>query len=263
MWFSLSKHLALRSWYAMMTAINSNTLGFLLLVLGVAICIWFTGFLFKWRELGNASLALKESKKVILVELIGVTLFIAFCLPTFMVRTMAYDHNGMRYELQKDTEQIRSLDTELDYRKNNISTTDAVFPNLIYMMGAFRSFKNAIGSDSCVVRYTAPRETEPLASVFAQFSIQTDNCPTFGPGLGDFDPDEVSDTNDGMVPDAVVFHAAKGDKAADVLFMNLGNQIRMVRSYDLGRANYQVPSGGYKHRIWLQFGSKVKWNSEQ
>jgi hypothetical protein len=66
-----------------------------------------------------------------------------------------------------------------------------------------------------------------------------------------------------MVPDAIMFRAARDDGAALRLFEELGNQIKLVRSYDLpANPKYQVPPGGYAHTIWLQFGSKVKWNSE-
>ena len=80
--------------------------------------------------------------------------------------------------------------------------------------------------------------------------------------LGDMDPDETAATMRGMIPDAIVFHAARDDKAANELFMRLSNQIKLVRSYELPSVNYQTPAGGYVHTVWLQFGSKVKWNSE-
>ena len=76
-------------------------------------------------------------------------------------------------------------------------------------------------------------------------------------------PDQKTLASNGMVPYAIVFHAARDDKAALRLFEELGNQIRVVRSYDLPASpKYQVPPGGYAHAIWLQFGNNVKWNSE-
>jgi hypothetical protein len=262
-------HLVIRSWCAMVAATGNNTLGFLLWTFGLAVAAACGTLTLSWlRSSKNAGYktrfneATQQAAIPAAVEFLFMVAAVLIVLVIFIVRTIAFDHSGLRYERQENAAKIASLERDLAYRKNNISTTDAVFPNLIYMMQAFRSYKNAIGKESCVIRYTSPRETEPLASVFAQLSIQADNCPTFGPGLGDFDPDEVSDTNNGMVPEAIVFHAPKDDKAADILFMNLSNQIRMVRSYDPGRANYQIPKGGYKHTVRLQFGSNVKWNSE-
>lgn len=59
-----------------------------------------------------------------------------------------------------------------------------------------------------------------------------------------------------MVPALIVFHAARGDKAADQLFNDLGNYIRFKRSYEIR------PGSSPKNHIWLQFGTKTKWNSE-
>lgn len=66
-----------------------------------------------------------------------------------------------------------------------------------------------------------------------------------------------------MVPDAIVFHAARDDRAANELFMRLFNQIKLIRSYKMPNAtDCQSPPGGYAHTVWLQFGSQVKWNSQ-
>ena len=58
-----------------------------------------------------------------------------------------------------------------------------------------------------------------------------------------------------MVPDLIVFHAARDDRAAEQLFIGLGNQIQLKRSYE-------IPAGKAKNFVWLQFGTKTKWNSE-
>src|SRR5580658_10417637 len=100
------------------------------------------------------------------------------------------------------------------------------------MLQAFRVFRNAIGMDSCVVSVTAPPESSRMASTVAQLSIQASNCFTFGPFPSDIDPDEKTRALKGMIPDAIVFHANRDDKAALQLFDNLGNEIHLVRSYD-------------------------------
>ena len=131
------------------------------------------------------------------------------------------------------------------------------------MLQAFRAFRNAIGRDSCVVIVTAEGDSDAMASTIAQLSIQASNCATFGMSRSDMDPDLKTLASSGMVPDAIVFHAARDDGAALRLFEELGSLIRLVRSYDLpANPKYQAPPGGYAHTIWLQFGSNVKWNSE-
>jgi hypothetical protein len=82
------------------------------------------------------------------------------------------------------------------------------------MLQAFRGFRNAIGKESYVVSVTALTESAPLASTIAQLSIQASNCPTFGPFPSDMDPDQKTLASSGMVPDAIVFHAPRDDKAA-------------------------------------------------
>jgi hypothetical protein len=105
-----------------------------------------------------------------------------------------------------------------------------------------------------------------LASVIAQFSNSVSDCFTFGPFPLDLDPDYRKEALDGMVQEAIVFHAARDDKAADRLFTSLGNQIQLFRSYELPtKFKYKLPAeiAGKEHIVWLQFGPDVKWNSER
>jgi len=99
--------------------------------------------------------------------------------------------------------------------------------------------------------------------MMAQFSNSVTGCFTFGPFMiSDQNPEFEIEANDGMVPDAIVFHADKDDKAAEQLFINLGNQIKLVRSYKPALRNFQVPTPQARV-IWLQFGTDPKWNSER
>jgi hypothetical protein len=99
--------------------------------------------------------------------------------------------------------------------------------------------------------------------MMAQFSNSVTGCFTFGPFMiSDQNPEFEIEANDGMVPDAIVFHADKDDKAAEQLFINLGNQIKLVRSYKPALRNSQVPTPQARV-IWLQFGTDPKWNSER
>jgi len=73
-------------------------------------------------------------------------------------------------------------------------------------------------------------------------------------------PDVEAETMEGMVPYVIIFHAAREDSSAGVLFVELNNQIQTRRSYKMS-AKLIAPKPP-KHFIWLQFGSQSKWNSE-
>jgi hypothetical protein len=278
--FTAICHLALRSWFAMVAAFSTNTLGFLLGLFGVAFCIWMANVLWDWWRfrqtytgVGGLFTALSKSIHVILAEFVGVSVFLLVCWTSFVIRTIYFDHTGLQYANSVQmtnsgqssaaaAQEIARLRAQVEFQQNNITTQEPVFINIRDLLQAFAVFRNDLNKESCVVKITAPPQTEPLASVVGNFSIATSNCPTFGPMLGDMDPDETAATMRGMIPDAIVFHAARDDKAANELFMRLSNQIKLVRSYELPSVNYQTPAGGYVHTVWLQFGSKVKWNSE-
>ena len=161
----------------------------------------------------------------------------------------------------------KTLSADLEWRKHSVSTTDPVFPNIIYLLQAFQIYRHAQGGAPCVVKVTAPRgRGAAMASMVAQFSSSVSGCFTFGPDMNfDLNPDLEKQATDGMVSDAIVFHAARDDKAADQLFMHLGNQTRLVRSFRLpSKPDYQLPpQKGRVYVVWLQFGANPKWNSER
>ncbi len=253
-----------------MTAVGTTTLGLVLLSVALSLLIWIFGALyarFIQRGSGGARktfgylLASSASNAFITLIALGSIVFLTWCV--FVVRTIYFDHMNLAHVHAADLKLRDELQRDLEFHRHNLSTSDPVFANLIYMLQAFRGFRNAIGNESCVVSVTALSGSVPMASTIAQLSIQASNCATFGPFPSDMDPDQKTLASTGMVPDAIVFHAARDDRPALRLFEELGNQIRLVRSYDLpANPKYQVPSGGYAHTIWIQFGSNVKWNSE-
>jgi hypothetical protein len=156
------------------------------------------------------------------------------------------------------------IKSELDHRKNEMETSDPVFGNIIALLGAFSSFRTYLQGESCVIVVTAPQDSASVATAVAQLQIATSNCRTLGPDeLFDRNPDLYAKTTNGMVPGAIVFHAAKDDVAANQLFSRLSNQLKLVRSYSpQSSTDYLSPAGGYKHTVWLQFGTNVKWIGE-
>jgi hypothetical protein len=156
---------------------------------------------------------------------VGVSIIVALAVvmwSIFLVRTDYDDHMQLIAERASGLRRISQLERELQAHRHSVSTSDPVFPNLIYMLQAFAVFRGEVHGESCVVRITAPATAQPLASVFAQFSVSTSNCATFGPDAPlNTNPDIKSEALDGMVPDAIVFHAQREDRAANELFMRL------------------------------------------
>jgi hypothetical protein len=156
-----------------------------------------------------------------------------------------------------------NLQTRFELKRHSIDTTDPVFPNIIYLLQAFDIYRHARNGTPCVVMVTATPDSAPLASVVAQFSNSVSDCYTFGPMVGNLDPDVEKQTTTGMVPNMIVFHQDRDDKAAGQLVNSLGNYLQLKVSYELPtKRNYSVPEKGKEKLVWLQFGTGVKWNSE-
>jgi hypothetical protein len=263
-------HLLARAWAAAMSAVGTTTLGLILLSVAVSVITWLLGALYAWLRQRNTTggrrtfghlFASTASSSFVTLAALGLIVLVTWSV--FVIRTIYFDHIDLVRIHAADLKGVERLQRDLEFHRHNVSTTDPVFPNLIYMLQAFRIFRNAIGRESCVLNVTAPAESAAMASTIAQLSIQASNCSTFGPFPSDLDPDQKTIALNGIVPNAIEFHAARDDKAALRLFEELGNQIGMVRSYDLpAYPKYQAPPGGYAHTIWLQWGTNVKWNSE-
>jgi len=199
-------------------------------------------------------------RRMIVAGLIGVFLI---ALGIFIVRAVYDDHQELVTENKNLSATNANLKAQLEDRKNNLSTTDPVFPNLVFMVRTFSIYKEALNGEPCAIEVTSPPESASIAKVMAQFAHSATNCYTFGPEDTPVDADAEKHITDGMVSETIVFHAAKDDKAADALFNNLSNQIAMQRSYDLPPIrDRQIPDHVHVRAIWLQFGPNVKWNSE-
>jgi hypothetical protein len=163
--------------------------------------------------------------------------------------------------------QYNQLADQLKHKRQMLDTNDPAFGNIIYLLQAFDIYRHARQGVPCFIRVTAPvprSDSAGLASAFAQFSNSVSDCSTSGPDmLFELNPDLEKEAKGGMVADAIVFHAAKDDKAADQIFTALGNQIRLVRSYELpAKPVMKVRNQDLPITIWLQFGTDVRWNSE-
>ena len=259
-----------KAWKALTEATGTTTLGFILWGLGFTAVGWLASVFASWidskRQLEPLSFrgAVLKSRRLglYLVEGIGTLVLLSFSVS--VIWTIYQDHRDAVRVNQDLAARNKLLTANLGWHKHNLSTTDAVFPNLIYMLQAFRMFRNTLNGAPCVVLISASGESQSLASVFGQLSIQVSNCPTFGPMDPTTQGNEYPAMTDGMVPGKIVMHMERGDLAAMQLANGLGNQIPMTISYKLPpRGSYPAQTkSGHVHVVWLQFGPEVKWNSE-
>jgi len=189
----------------------------------------------------------------------------------FLLRTIYQDHQALVAANAACAKTNIEVKQQLEMRRHNMVAGDPVFVNTIYLLQAFNIYRHALNGRRCVLMITAPADNKNgnlMASMVAQFSNSVSGCFTFGPMDANSDPDVEKRAEAGMVPDKIVFHADRGDAAADQLFTALGNLIQLKRSYDVppaaDRAHlYSITNSGDETVIWLQFGSDVKWNEQR
>jgi len=181
-------NLAARSWFALMSATSTNTLGFLVWSLLVAVLGWFIAAIIEWNNFRKQEGGWRAVAPALKTSLksggVGVSIIVALAVvmwAIFIVRTIYDDHMQLVADRASNLRYVAELERDLQAHRHNVSTSDPVFPNLIYMLQAFAVFRGEVHGESCVVRVTAPATSQPLASVFAQFSVSTSNCATFGP----------------------------------------------------------------------------------
>jgi hypothetical protein len=203
-----------------------------------------------------------EAKLGFKVVMIAFFLYYGPILGWCFVKAIYIEHSE-NLQLKKTN---NGMSAELEWRKNNLSTNDPIFVNIIYLLQDFQIYRAVRHGEPCVIYITATPDTLALASAVAQFSNSVSECSTFGPmPVGNPDTDDM--TMDGMVPRVVVVHTQRDDKAALELQERLGNQIQTRLSYKPPKIPkdhlYAGSRYNYTERfVWLQFGTGVKWNSE-
>jgi hypothetical protein len=242
-----------------MAAMSTGTVGFLLSVFGISFCIWVAGFAYEWIRLRNLRAALSKSLYLLVIDSVGVVLFLIIFVPVFVARTAYYDHAELRRSQQQNEAKIKGLQATVTFQQHNITSTEPVFFNLRDVLDAFAVYRThlSLRKETCFIKVTAPKETAPLATVVATFSNVTSHCETFGPDFNDDPKENVAIMLDG-VPDAIVLHAPKDDAEANLLATNMENRIKIIRRYDTPT----IDGRRFDHVLWFQFGDKVKWNSE-
>jgi hypothetical protein len=263
-------HLLQRSWDAMIRATGTTTLGlFVYVILLTALLSWAVVVVEKWVRLTQAHTnqplreALRESR--LLGALIGggLALIMLSTFAVFLSATILHDHEILSTTVRTLTNDNAKLKAEVETRRHNIFMTDPVFSDVTHLLLAFDAYRHALKGEPCVLKVTAPSDSGPLASVVPQLSNWVSDCFTFGPMPSTIDPDVETETMTGMVPGTIIFHASKDDTAANQLFDGLSSLVKLKRSYQPPRVDYQLPPNARSpHVVWLQFGTKTVWNSE-
>lgn len=261
-------HLLGHAWYAFKTALGTTTLGFVAPLLVSLVSIVATLYYILQKRGKDAMLKHWKEDAVIALRVIVVVTFLIYGPILFfvgLVKTVYDDHERLVTRNKKLAELNQDLSKEVKWRKHNISTNDAVFSNIIYLLQAFHSYRNAQRGQPCVIWFTAAPDSLPLARTVAQFSNSVSGCFTFGPFPAG-NPDLDEEVLDGSVSGAIVLHTSRNDAAANQLETLLGNQIQVRRSFTpirTPKARLYTSLHQYTENfIWLQFGPNVKWNSE-
>jgi len=265
-----------RSWDAMIRATGTTTLGLIVWTVLIAALSWVTtSILVKWIELKRKQTpspfraALRDSKLVGVLTAAGLAILVSTLFCVFVVRTIYGDHEFLVDQNRKLTGLNAVANQEVQKRKIHIYSNEPVFGNVNSLLMAFDMYRHARHGEPCVLWISVPpNATSTLSSEVAQFSNSVSDCFTFGPFPGGGNPEYDEEAVRGMVPDTVIFHEAKDDKAAFQLFGSLGSLFKTKLSYDLPsniKSHYILPSqiAGKEKVIWMQFGSEVEWNIEK
>ena len=257
----------------MVKATGTTTLGFIVWTVALSAIGWIASVAAKWYALRKTSTSQPFSQTLrgsilagefLAVGMIGLVLISC---AVFLVLTVYNDHQSLVNATNLLFKKRTDLAKELEIRKHSMVTTDPVFPNTIYLLEAFNTYRHAQNGRPCVILLSEPTGGGSMASMVGQFSNSVSGCFTFGPMDSRIDPDVEEQATNGMIPGMIVLHAARDDKAADQLLIHLGNQIQVKRSFDLPsaierRPMYSIPTPGRETLIWLQFGPDVKWNEQ-
>ena len=238
-----------QSWRELMRAFSNSSLGFVLFNIALPLVVGIlSAFYSRYFEKNPW---LEASKRASIAALVA--LFATFILTggayIWTLVSVAYEsHESL---VRSKTELLRSNTKMEEEIRNNKHFMDVLQAFTVYRLRI--AVKNY---SSCQIKTTAPNETQSKATMVSQMASMATQCPTYGPMDSNMSPEVREETENGMVDGIVIFHARKGDKAADELYGILGSTLPLRRSYE-------VPPRVSEHFLWLQYGKNVKWNSER
>jgi hypothetical protein len=264
------------SWDSMTRATATNTLGFIVWTLAITGMGWAstvagTWFLFKReRQPEPFKKALRQSLWLGLFEAIGITVLVLFGWACFGIKTVYELHMSQNARIIQLGVENRRLERELHVRQHTIVMSDPVFENARRTMDIFKSMHQTLEPSTrmlpCKLYYTATKDSEQMASLVMQLANVTSYCYA-GASMGRIDKDQdlYAMAMDGMKPGVVVIHAERSDDLARNLQFALDAMIPTALSYEppkIPKDKLLVGNDPKEHFIWLQFGTGVKWRSE-
>src|ERR1700680_3219604 len=136
------------TWNAMVRATGTTTLGFIVWTLAITAVGWVVTVVTNWLELGRAKTVSPFQQAIASSRLPGIILAVAVfglvfvVYSVFLVQTVYRDHQSLVARNRELADSNNSLSVDLNWRRHNISTTDAVFPNIIYLLQAFQIYRS-------------------------------------------------------------------------------------------------------------------------
>jgi len=263
-------NLVVRAWNTMITATGTTTLGFVVWTLSLTAVGWASALTAKWFELRGQRIANPFRQALggsVLTGLFlagGIVGLLFIALFAFIVRTVYQDHESLVHDRDSFAERNERLSAELERKRHFLDTTDPAFGNIVFVLRAFQQYRNAMQGRPCVIWFSAPLDTLPMAFAIAQFSSTVSGCMTFGP-TPPGNPDLDEEATDGMIPGVVLLHADRDNQGANELALTLQAELNFRRSYKLLSkkfVHYQNQGKMNETVMWLQFGTGTKWNTQ-
>jgi hypothetical protein len=257
-------NLLTHSWNAFRESLGTTTLGFVaplvVSVFSIVVTLYYVlrqhgreAMLKRWKE--DAVIALRVTA-IVTVLVYGPILFYEG-----LIKTVYDDHARLVTENVRCAKENKSLDDEIEAKRQNLQTTDPAFLNMTNTIRLFMGYRRAIGATaSCRILVTLPKgeEHSNIYMPFITFAVFGSNCPNGDLQNIGIKPENVDDENaKGMIPGVIVIHALPGTKGADGLADGLSNLIQTKRSYTL-----PAKVKALDNTLWIQFGTGVKWNTE-
>jgi hypothetical protein len=271
--FIISPHhfvgLAAQSWEAMIMASGTTTFGFVVWTFALSFVCWLAGVLGTGLDLKKHGIpsplltALRGSRFVVAAILFLVLAIYSW----FFTLTVNRDHQSLLAANKALASGNAALTADVEWRKNNFSREDPVIGHVYRLLTIFQAYRGLMKGEPCVIYITAPQDSFDIAQEVETFSNSVSGCYTFGPIPVGQSPDADEMVKDGMVPEYIVIHAPRDDKAAYELWTNLSNLIQSRLSYMPPKVSKdRLYGSAHNHAerfLWLQFGTNTKWNSER
>jgi hypothetical protein len=268
-WRTAAAHFIHRTWTAEIEENSTSNVGLFLGSIAVPIAAALLGVAnFHWRKKQSWKDTFQNSVEPTVLLLIAVIFVYFGAFQYLLVRGVYNEHKVLVNGSVDLTMQLDKANKEIEDRKRHIYFLDPAMGNLRSLLMDFDMYRHAQKGRPCVMWFTEPRKSHThLSGEVIQFSHVVSDCFSFGaPAIN---PDDEKDALDGMVPDAVVFHMDRNDKAARTLADNLGSLLPIQVSYEPlpkrtePRYSLGPNAKGDETVVWLQFGTDVKWNSER